>query len=218
MPKHKIPNSAEPVIRNFNFADLRAEDDGNYIEGHPAIYDQVTNIGGWFNEVIERGAFDTCNFDDVVFTANHDLKKIPLARSRRNNGNSTMQLTVDQTGLHIRANLDIERNTEAASLYSAVKRGDIDGMSFIFYVEEEKWEALDTDTPTRRIQKIKRVIEVSAVNFPAYTGTGINARDQAVLDNAAKALDNARSQLDNSNNELEVLQLRSQILMKMEEV
>jgi uncharacterized protein len=217
MSKKELPKKEQPVKRNFGLMDLRAVDDGNYIEGHPAIYDQVTNIGGWFNEVIERGAFDTCDFDDVLFSVNHDLRKIPLARSRRNNGNSTMQLLVDERGLNIKANLDIENNSEAKSLYSAVKRSDIDGMSFIFFVSDEKWEDLDSDMPTRRIQKIKKVIEVSAVNFPAYTGTDINARDQSVLDNAAKALENARSQLDNSESELELLQLRNANLLKFNE-
>lgn len=217
MSKKELPNKEHPVKRNFGLMDLRAVDDGNYIEGHPAIYDQMTNIGGWFNEVIERGAFDTCDFDDVLFSVNHDLRKIPLARSRRNNGNSTMQLIVDERGLNIKANLDVENNSEAKSLYSAVKRSDIDGMSFIFFVSEEKWEDLDSDMPTRRIQKIKKVIEVSAVNFPAYTGTDINARDQSVLDNAAKALENARSQLDNSESELELLQLRNANLLKINE-
>jgi uncharacterized protein len=215
MNKGKLPVKEEPVKRSFGLMDLRAVDDGSYIEGHPAVYDQVTSIGGWFKEVIERGAFDECDFDDVLFSVNHDLRKIPLARSRRNNGNSTMQLVVDEKGLNVRASLDIEGNTEAKSLYSAVKRGDIDGMSFIFFVKDEKWEDLDSDMPTRRIQKIKKVIEVSAVNFPAYTGTDINARDQAALDNAAKsALENARSQLDNSRYELEILKLKNQILLK----
>lgn len=217
MSKRKFPTSVEPVTRHFSLKDLRAIDEGNTIEGHPAIYGQMTNIGGWFHEVIERGAFDECNFDDVLFSVNHDLKKIPLARSRRNNGNSTMLLQVSETGLYIRANLDIENNSEAGALYSAVKRGDIDGMSFIFFVGQEKWEDLDSDMPTRRIQKIKRVMEVSAVNFPAYSGTDINARDQAVLDSAVEALENARSQLDNSKNERAIWQLRNQILMKMEE-
>ncbi|GAA0313762.1 hypothetical protein GCM10008967_00310 [Bacillus carboniphilus] len=214
MSKNQFPVKTGPVKRNFGIADLRAVDDGNYIEGHPAIYDQITNIGGWFQEVIERGAFDGCDFDDVLFSVNHDLRKIPLARSRRNNGNSTMQLRTDERGLYIKASLDVENNSEARALHSAVKREDINGMSFIFFVDEEKWEDLESDMPTRRIQKISRVIEVSAVNFPAYSGTDINARDQSVLDNAAKALENARSQLDNSNSELEILKLKNEILMK----
>lgn len=215
MNKHKKSEMIhEPVKRSFGIVDLRAAEDGSFIEGHPAVYDQRTNIGGWFNEIIERGAFDTCNFDDVLFSVNHDLKKIPLARSRRNNGNSTMQLRTDERGLYIKADLDVENNSEAKALYSAVKREDIDGMSFIFYVGEETWEDLETDIPTRRISKITKVIEVSAVNFPAYSGTDINARDQSVLDNAAKALENARSLLDNKPDELELLKLKNQILMK----
>src|SRR5690349_17692013 len=118
MSKLVIPSIEEPIKRNFNLVDLRAVDDGNYIEGHPAVYDQMTNIGGWFHEVIERGAFDDCDFDDVLFSINHDLMKIPLARSRRNNENSTMQLKLDETGLYVRANLDVENNSEAKSLYS----------------------------------------------------------------------------------------------------
>ncbi|MCM1567089.1 MAG: HK97 family phage prohead protease [Dehalobacter sp.] len=213
--KKKLPVKSEPVIRSFGIEDLRAVDEGTYIEGHPAVYDQKANIGNWFYEIIERGAFDDCDFDDVLFSANHGwIDKIPLARSRRNNGNSTMTLVIDEKGLYIKANLDIEANAEAKSLYSAVKRGDIDGMSFIFYVQEEKWEDLDKDVPTRRIQKIKKVREVSAVNYPAYTGTDINARDQAMLDNAARVLENARSELENSKNELERVKLRTQILMK----
>ena len=216
MGKEYIFEYDKPIERSFGIADLRAVDEGSYIEGHPAVYDQRTTIGNWFYEIIERGAFDSTIFDDVLFSVNHDLRKIPLARSRRNNGNSTMVLRLDEKGVYVRADLDVENNSESKSLYSAVKREDIDGMSFIFFVEEETWEDLNTDMPTRRILKISKVIEVSAVNFPAYTGTDINARDQSVLDNAAKALDNARSKLDNSKNEqgLEALRLKTQILMK----
>jgi HK97 family phage prohead protease len=209
-----LPAIEEPVKRSFGIADLRAVDEGNYIEGHPAIYDQKTNIGNWFYEIVERGAFDGCDFDDVLFSINHDLRKIPLARSRRNNGNSTMQLRVDERGLYIKAILDMENNTESKALHGSVKREDINGMSFIFYVSEERWEGLDTDMPTRHILKIKKVIEVSAVNFPAYTGTDISARDQSVLDNAERVLDNARSKVDTSKNEFEAEQLRTQILLK----
>lgn len=215
MTKKNLPSKDEIVIRSFNMSDLQAVDDGNYIEGHAAVYDEKTNIGDYFYEIIERGAFDECDFDDVLFSVNHDMRKIPLARSRRNNGNSTMQLNLDAKGLYVKADLDVDNNTESKNLYSAVKRGDINGMSFIFYVKEDRWEDLDKDMPTRHILKVKKVREVSAVNYPAYGGTDINARDQIVLDNAAKTLDNVRSELDNSKKEqLEVLKLKTQILMK----
>lgn len=215
MTKKNLPSKDEIVIRSFNMSDLQAVDDGNYIEGHAAVYDEKTNIGDYFYEIIERGAFDECDFDDVLFSVNHDMRKIPLARSRRNNGNSTMQLNLDAKGLYVKADLDVDNNTESKNLYSAVKRGDINGMSFIFYVKEDRWEDLDKDMPTRHILKVKKVREVSAVNYPAYGGTDINARDQAVLDNAVQALENARSkELDNSKEQLEVLKLRTKILMK----
>jgi uncharacterized protein len=214
MTKIKLPDKEEKVIRNFTMPDVRADEDGSTIEGHAAVFDQRTNIGGWFYEIIERGAFDGTDFDDVLFSTNHDLRKIPLARSRRNNVNSTLQLSIDEKGLQIKANLDTENNTDAKSLYSSISRGDMDGMSFIFWVKDEKWEDLDSDMPTRRIQKIKRVIEVSAVTFPAYTGTDIHARDKQALDNAKLALDNARSSgLDNPN-ELELEKLKFKILYK----
>lgn len=203
------------VVRSFNVADFRTTKDEKFnVEGHAAVFNQTTTIGNWFYEVIERGAFDECDFDDVLFFVNHNMNKIPMARSRRNNGNSTMKLEVDDVGLLVKADLDIENNSEAKTLHSSISRGDIDGMSFAFRIKEQTWENLDTDMPTRRIQKIAKVFEVSAVNNPAYTQTDINARDKEALENAKTALDNARSnELDNSN-ALEIEKLRTQILMK----
>lgn len=212
--KINLPSNNEMVKRSYGLIDLRAEDDGTFIEGHPAVYDQKVDIGGWFYEVIERGAFDQCDFDDVLFSVNHNLEMIPLARSRRNNINSTMQIGLDDKGVKVKANLDIENNAESKSLYSSVKRGDIDGMSFIFYVQDAWWENLDTEMPTRHITKIRKVREVSAVTFPAYSNTDINARDQEAVDTAKMVLDNARSELDNSKGELEILKLKNQILLK----
>jgi HK97 family phage prohead protease len=212
----------EVAVRWFSIPDLRAaiieEPKGNIIEGHPAVYDQKTTIGPedepWFYEIIERGAFDGCDFDDVLFSVNHGFDRIPLARSRRNNARSTLQLSLDEKGLFIRATLDVERNAEARSLYSAIERGDLDGMSFTFRVAEQKWEDMDKPVPTRRIQKIAKVREVSAVTYPAYLATDIYARsDQAALENARQALENARgSTLENEKNELEALRLRARIL------
>lgn len=206
------PNKDEMLLRSFVMPDIRAADEEGVIEGHAAVYGQETNIGGWFYETIERGAFDECDFDDVLFTANHEMWDIPLARSRRNNSNSTLQLTLDDKGLFIRAKLDIENNSEAKNLYSAIKRQDITGMSFIFYVKDEKWSDMDTEMPKRSITKIRKVREVSAVNFPAYEGTDINARDKEALDNARNALDNARSQELENLKALDIYKLKNKIL------
>ena len=127
---------------------------------------------------------------DVRFLVNHDLNKIPLARSRNNNENSTMRLKPTDKGLEIEADLDCENNTEARALYSAVERGDISGMSFMFSIDGEEWENLESEHPTRHIKSIGEVIEVSAVNFPAYEDTEITARGRNSFDDAkAKALE-----------------------------
>ena len=123
-----------------------------------------------------------------------------------------MTLTVDDIGLKMDADLDVENNQEARALYSAIKRGDMDGMSFCFRVKEQKWENLDTDYPTRRIMKIAKVYEVSAVNEPAYEDTDISARDKAALESARKEVETARSQSLESENELEVYRLKNRIM------
>lgn len=184
----------------------------NTITGLAAVYESRTNIGNLFYEVIERGAFDETDFTDVLFFVNHDLTKIPLARSRRNNGNSTMQLKVDERGLNIETNLDVENNTDARSLYSAIKRGDITGMSFLFSVKEDAWEELDAKIPTRRIKRISRVREVSAVNFPAYEATEISARETRSSDGDLKALENARAVLDKTKQETELWKLKNRCI------
>lgn len=181
---------------------------GSVITGRPIVFDSMTNIGE-FDEIIERGALNNTDLTDVRFLVNHDLSKIPLARSRRNNGNSTMTLTVDEQGMFIRAILDTENNADAQALYSAIQRGDISGMSFLFSVTDERWENLESEHPTRHILAIGAVIEVSAVTFPAYDSTSISARNREALENARAALENARgAALENDEKTLELLKAK----------
>lgn len=194
--------------RAYTF-EIRAEEkDGEgIITGRPIVYNQRTDIGGWFEEVIDSGALDAADLTDVRFLVNHDTRKIPLARSRRNNGNSTMQFSIDPEGMRLDwVKLDIKSNPEAAALYSAVSRGDITGMSFCFSVKGEKWDNLDTDYPTRHITEIGKVVEVSAVTFPAYEATTINARGKDALDSARSAVETAR-QAEAAKVETEALEL-----------
>ena len=194
------------ITRAYNF-EIRAENNeknGDHIVGRPIVYNSRTNLG-WFDEIIEAGALDNSNLKDVRFLVNHNTNMIPLARSRNNNENSTMQMEVDKDGMAIRVNLDTENNTEARNLYSAIKRGDITGMSFMFTIDDEEWENLESDHPTRHIRKISQVFEVSAVTFPAYESTEISARDKEALESAKATLESVRRQALES--ELEALEL-----------
>lgn len=183
-------------IRSFDF-DINAtesEERGKYIEGRAIVYNQKANLG-WYDEIIAQDALKDTDLRDVRLLVNHNTDMIPLARSRNNNANSTMQLTVDENGLGIRANLDVENNADAKALYSAIERSDINQMSFMFVVDKDRWDDMDTDHPTRTITGIKRVLEVSAVIFPAYTQTSLQARGLAdALDSAKASLESAKAQ------------------------
>lgn len=181
-------------IRAFDF-EVRAEENerGHELTGTPIVFDQRTNLG-WYDEIIDRHALDETDLKDVRFLVNHNTDMIPLARSRNNNENSTMQLIVAENGMNIRVDLDTENNAESKSLYSAVERGDISGMSFMFVVDEDSWEDIDTDHPTRTVRSIRQVMEVSAVTFPAYSQTSIQARGISdALESAKESLESVRA-------------------------
>lgn len=200
--------------RSYSF-DVLSEDteNGNKISGRPIVYSSRTDLG-WFDEIIEPGALDEADLTDVRFLINHDTSKIPLARSRRNNGNSTMQLFPVNEGMDFEAVVDTENNANARELVSAIKRGDISGMSFMFSIDDEEWENLESDHPTRHIRKIGSVVEISAVTFPAYEATTINARSKEALEKARSAVETARQQSAKSveTDELELLKLKTKIL------
>ena len=215
-------NKKELERRSYNFEIRAEESDGvGILTGRPIVYNSKTDLG-WFDEVIELGALDGADLTDVRFLINHDLSKIPLARSRRNNGNSTMQFSIDQQGMLLDwVKLDIENNADARALYSAVQRGDVSGMSFMFSIDSERWEDLESDHPTRHIEKIGSVVEVSAVTFPAYDSTEINARSEEALEKARLAVETARAQNADSldkearTKELELAKARTQTLLKI---
>lgn len=181
-------------IRAFDF-EVRAEENerGHELTGTPIVFDQRTNLG-WYDEIIDRHALDETDLKDVRFLVNHNTDMIPLARSRNNNANSTMQLLVNENGMDIRVDLDTENNAESKSLYSAVERGDISGMSFMFVVDSEEWDDIDSDHPTRTVLGIRQVFEVSAVTWPAYSQTSIQARGLSdALESAKESLESVRA-------------------------
>jgi HK97 family phage prohead protease len=155
----------------LNAATDTNEAGGMILTGTPIVFDQPTTINtpdGSYTEIIAAGALDGCDLSDSRLLWAHDDKRVPLARTPR-----TMTFNVDAKGLHMTAQLpDTE---EARSVYEAIKRRDVQGMSFAFVVAPggDEWSA---DGTTRTINKISKVLEVSAVNFPAYPTASIEAR------------------------------------------
>ena len=190
-------NSKE--TRTF-ICEVRAEQDeqhGAYITGMPIVYNQWTDMG-WYREMIRDTALVGCDLKDVRFLIGHNTSMVPLARSRNNNENRTMQLIPTEEGLKIRVNLDIENNAEARTLYSAISRGDISGMSFMMIDDRDKdvWTDVDSDYPSREITSLIRVLEVSAVAYPAYEQTSIQcASEDTALDSARASLESAKQKI-----------------------
>ena len=164
-------------MKELRTAEIRAEAptaEGSgslVIEGMPIVFDTPTVINdptGSYTEIIKRGALDGADLSDSRLLYNHDLNRIPLARTPK-----TLHFEITRQGLEMRAELpDTE---DARAVHTAVKRGDLSGMSFAFTVPEGG-DSYDPKTNTRTITKIAKVYEVSICPFPAYPTASVEAR------------------------------------------
>lgn len=140
-----------------------------YVEGYAARFNSPTVLFEWdgneYKEQIARDAFEGAKIDDVIFNYNHQGRV--MARTR----NKTLQLSIDEQGLFMRARLD--GTDEGRSLYRDIQNGYIDRMSFQFTIAQE---AYDNQNRMWTILRIKRLYDVSAVDIPAYDDTSISAR------------------------------------------
>lgn len=181
----------EYIKRNYP-AEFRADETSGLIEGVPIVFDTPTDIGGWFQETICKGAISKDIIKDVRFFWNHNIDEKAIARTviplEKLGG---MELKIEDDGVKMLANPNRKR-TDANDLCLAIEDGVINAMSFMFGVAEERWEDEDTDYPKRFITKIDPLIEVSAVNFPAYASTSINARGDAGTENDRAVLEKMR--------------------------
>lgn len=212
-----LKNKKQLTTRCYNLEIRADENETGVIEGVPIVFDKETVIYdycGQYREIIEKDALKNTDMKDVRLFVNHDTDKLTLARSK--NGKGTMSFEVQEDGVHMRATLDIENNTEAKNLYSAIKRGDMDGMSFMFRVDKDEWEDLDSDLPLRKIKSISIIHEVSVVNFPAYNQTSVSARsseetETSPLEEARKAQSEETEKRKNA--EIDLLKLKYKYLM-----
>lgn len=181
-------------MKELRTAEIRAEaptaegSESLVLEGMPIVFEVPTAINdpaGSYTEIIKRGALDGADLTDSRLLYNHDLNRIPLARTPK-----TLHFEVTRQGLEMRAELpDTE---DARAVHTAVKRGDLSGMSFAFTVPEGG-DSYDPKTNTRTISKIAKVYEVSVCPFPAYPTASVEARKAFTEGlNRLEALNNAR--------------------------
>src|SRR5699024_5909767 len=164
------------IMKEKRHIEVRAEKDNDnnmLITGVPVVFNQSTEINdpmGSYKEVIQRNALDGVDLTDTRLLYNHDLSLVPLAKAPK-----TMQLELRDDGLYMQAVLpDTE---QGRSVYAAVKRGDLDGMSFSFTCDKDG-SHYDVEKRTRTISKIRKLYECSIVPFPAYQTTSVEARNQ----------------------------------------
>lgn len=141
------------------------------IIGKPIVFDTPTTINdpaGEYIEIIRSGALDGADLNDSRLLYNHDVNKIPLARTPK-----TMSFNLTTAGLEMRA--ELPNTSSGKEIYEAVRRGDLSGMSFAFKVPAGG-DSYDPLTNTRTIYKIEKVYEVSIVPYPAYPTTSVEAR------------------------------------------
>ena len=164
----------------------------NIVEGTAVVFGVKVPIGGMFYEEIDPTAFESCDMDDVKMLYNHDDSKVIARQNIKRPARNTMQISIDEKGLHFRSELAVDKDPDAQSAYSKVSRGDVDQCSFGFTVSKDEWRDMDKPIPTRKILGIGKLYEVSLVAFPAYDSTSANARggggfvetDQLAVDTA----------------------------------
>lgn len=167
--------------------EVREEPDGSVgLRGYAAVFDAPAH-----GEVVRRSAFDRTLAEGPVVELLFDHEGIPLASTR----GGTMSLTVDDRGLIVDVPaLDVHGSPYAASVVSALRRGDLAKMSFAFFTREDKY---DPQTMTRELTDVE-LVDVSVVTRPWYDATAVALKSDA-LD-----LVEARASTISENDETEV--------------
>ncbi len=147
--------------------ECRASIDGNRLVGHAAVFNQVAEIGNYY-ETIAPGAFEGA-LEDVRALINHDPSALI---GRQSSG--TLRLAVDSEGLAFE--VDLPDTQPARDLRALVERGDLSGASFGFQPGEQKWSKAPDGRALRTHVRFKRVFDVSPVTFPAFEGAGVRLR------------------------------------------
>jgi HK97 family phage prohead protease len=187
------------ITKDREYRSFEFETSEMRVEGMPVVFEQPTVLaeidGVRFYEVIDRNAFNEAKMDDVVLNIDHGGK--PAAKTK----NGTLELRLSNDGLFISA--DLSKNVTGRELHEDIQNGFYDKMSFAFTVREDEY---DKKTRTRRIMKIDRLFDVSAVTFPAYNQTSIMARDSFAME-----LEKERIEIRQREDKKKRLALRLQI-------
>lgn len=194
--------------RNLGLIEVRAEEgeeEKRYIvEGYASTFEtyklfEFDNIT--YFERIEPTAFEKTDMSDVVFLRNHEGRV--YARTK----NGTINLSVDDHGLFTRTDLGLTAG--AREMFEDINVGNYSQMSFAFTVDEDEYiydEKAGTDT--RVIKSIRKLYDISAVDFPANPGTDIGVSTRKIFDGEIEKRKAERLEREKRAREVEKLKLK----------
>lgn len=140
------------------------EEQPSKITGYAAVFNSKTTIGGWFDEVIEPGAFarSLSENGDIRALFNHNWDNV-LGRTK----SGTLRLEEDEKGLKFE--IELPNTSVGRDLAESMSRGDINQCSFGFWITEENWD-YSVEPALRTIKEVE-LYEISVVSIPAYDDT-----------------------------------------------
>lgn len=184
----------------FEIRDGLNEEKNYFVEGYASTFEpyEMSEIDGVkYYERIDRHAFDNTDMSDVVFLRDHTGRV--LARTK----NGSVELSVDDHGLHQRTNLGL--TGASREMYEDIATGNYQQMSFSFVVAEDHYEK---ESHTRVIDSIKKLYDISAVSFPANAGTSIGISSRDYFNGVIEAEKAERLEAEKRANEIAKLKLR----------
>ena len=170
----------------------RAEVEGmpKVIGGIAAVINSVTDLG-YFEEVIEEGAFDNALSKeyDIRCLFNHEAE---LILGRTTAGTCSVFVNADGN-LEYTWVPDYENPTHM-SVVRSIMRGDITQSSFAFTIKEQKWSESTKygSMGKRTITIIEDLYDVSPVTYPAYADTEADARSVVALRDQEREIEEAK--------------------------
>lgn len=181
--KQLDPGELEVRYRQYKEHGLRAIEDPDgeklVVEGYAVIYDREAILyedeEEMDIEIIHQGAAAAVlQRQDQRYLYQHN-RDMPLARKSI----GTLEASEDETGVFIRA--ELVNNQRGRDAYEDIRSRLVDAQSFAFRTEPsgEEWHIVDRNGKRAFIREIKEfssLPEFSAVTFPAYEDTTLQAR------------------------------------------
>lgn len=186
MNKKKVKNNEEQRVLELRSENFEFNDNDLTVSGYVNKAGDISKVIGrpdsngqlqFFYETIDPQAFvDSINNrpdgKPIDLYADHDPQKL-LATT----DNGSLELNVDDVGLHMRAH--IVNTNDGRDAYELIKSGIMGKMSFGFRVKHASMDYSYANAhkyPLRKVDSLD-LMEVSAVRFPAYLDTNIEARN-----------------------------------------